>query len=167
MQPSTASPDDRQVAGLIARLLLHFWAPQDLSEGARKAMAADWLDDLREFGPIIVSEACARWRRSESKRPAIADIRRLCIEEQQDRRPTPPALPNPQRLALQAETLEDKRHAELAAGGRAINDEWARQKGYRDFDAYLGAGGTIPDAWADMQRNGIPSVHKSRTAHGS
>jgi len=157
LQPSSLSADDRHVAALIARLLLHFWTPQDLSDGARKAMAADWLEDLREFGPAIVAEACARWRRAESKRPAIADIRRLCIEEQRDRRPPPLALPNPRRIELQSAAIEDARHRELAEGGRAITDRWARLKGYRDFDEYLDTGGTIPEAWQDMRQNGIPA----------
>ena len=92
LQHSTSSADDRQVAGLIARLLLHYWAG-DMSDGARKAMAEDWLDDLREFGPEIVVEACSRWRRSQTRRPTIADIRALCIEEQAERRPQRGALP--------------------------------------------------------------------------
>lgn len=92
---SSSSADDREIAALIARLLLHFWTPQDLSEGARKAMAQDWLTDLREFGPTIVAAACTNWRRSESRRPTIADIRRLCIGEQFARRPPKPVLPPP------------------------------------------------------------------------
>jgi hypothetical protein len=84
--PSNSSPDiepDRMVAGLIARLLLHFWTPQELSDGARKAMAADWLSDLREFGPDTVSRACGEWRRMQTRRPTIADIRKLCIEDRE------------------------------------------------------------------------------------
>jgi hypothetical protein len=80
--PSNSSHDtDRAVAGLVARLLLHFWTPQELSEGARKAMAEDWVSDLREFGPDAVAEACGCWRRSQTRRPTIADIRKLAIEE--------------------------------------------------------------------------------------
>lgn len=164
LQHSISSADDRAVAGLIARLLLHFWTPQDLSDGARKAMAEDWLTDLREFGPDLVAEACSRWRRSETKRPAIADIRRLCIDEQRERAPSRLALPNPARLAKQNEARDD-RYRRLALEGREITDRWARAKGYRDFDDYLNAGGTIPNAWADMQRNGVPTQpHEPRTA---
>lgn len=55
----------------------------------REAQALDWLADLREFGPDTVSRACGEWRRTQSKRPTIADIRRLCIEDRQIRRPDP------------------------------------------------------------------------------
>lgn len=150
------SPDDRQIASLIARLLLHFWSPQDLPEGARKAMAEDWLADLREFGPDIVAEACSRWRRSETRRPAIANIRQFCIEEQRERRPASLALPNPGRIERQNEA-RDERYRRLALEGREVTDRWARTKGYRDFDEYLDSGGSIPDAWNDMQQHGIPA----------
>ena len=146
---------------MIARLLLHFWTPQDLSDGARKAMAEDWLNDLREFGPEIVSIACGEWRRAQTKRPAIADIRRLCIEQQRERGirgpDGPPMLPPPDRVARQADAREE-RFRRMALEGREVTDRWARQKGYRDFDEYLDSGGTIPDAWADMRRNGVPQA---------
>lgn len=81
-QPSPGPQEEQSIASLIARMMLHFWAPQELSDGARKAMAADWIADLREFGPDIVSRACGEWRRTQSKRPTIADIRKLCVEDQ-------------------------------------------------------------------------------------
>lgn len=73
---------DREVAGIIARLLLHFWAPGELSDVARAAMAQDWLEDLREFGPACVANACQEWRREQENRPKPANIRKLCIEAQ-------------------------------------------------------------------------------------
>src|SRR4051794_1322340 len=86
LKPSTGSRDthtDRELAGIIARLLLHFWAPGDLSDSARAAMAADWLEDLREFGPAAVAHACRDWRRQPgARRPLPGDIRKLCIEAQ-------------------------------------------------------------------------------------
>lgn len=78
---STQSPDDndREIAGCVARLLLHYFAPGDLSEQARIAMAQDWLEDLREFGPRVVADACMEWRRTSNRRPTPSDIRLLCI----------------------------------------------------------------------------------------
>ena len=48
-------------------------------------MAADWLEDLAEFGPEIVAAACREWRRKPGgKRPTPGDIRALCIAQRQD-----------------------------------------------------------------------------------
>ena len=55
--PSGWSPNDAAAAGLIARLLLHFWTPQELDDTGRAAMADDWLSDLVEFGPDVLSRA--------------------------------------------------------------------------------------------------------------
>lgn len=168
-QPSTSSPDgtDRAVAGLIARLLLHYWTPQQLSDGARAAMAADWLDDLREFGPDLVAEACASWRRTQSRRPTPADIRSLAIQAQRElaARSEMLALPSPGYAEAERRRLErEARYAELAAAGSQITDAWARGKGHRDFEHYLASGGTIPAAWEDMQRNGVPTIATAASA---
>lgn len=100
------SNDGRDVAGIIARLLLHYYSPGDLSEAARKAMAQDWVEDLVEFGPTAVSQGCREWRQTQSKRPTPADIRRLCIESQNRRRenavrslPPPPDAERPPMTA--------------------------------------------------------------------
>jgi hypothetical protein len=81
------SPDiEREVAGIIARLLMHYYAPGDLSDAARRAMAQDWLEDLAEFGPAIVADACRQWRRKpNSRRPLPGDIRALCLDEERER----------------------------------------------------------------------------------
>lgn len=49
---------------------------------ARAAMAEDWVNDLAEFGADIVSGACGEWRRTQARRPTIADIRKLCEQQQ-------------------------------------------------------------------------------------
>jgi hypothetical protein len=67
-------------------LLLHFWTPQELGDDARAAMAEDWVTDLAAFNPEIVSKACGEWRKAQTRRPTIADIRKLCIEEQASQR---------------------------------------------------------------------------------
>jgi hypothetical protein len=140
-QPSNSSHDtDRAIAGLIARLLLHFWTPQELSEGARTAMASDWLMDVREFGSDVVAEACGRWRRSETRRPTIADIRRLCIEEQGE---SHMAI----ALVLSERGLVDRLREEHQ-GMRRVRDEdaaqhredWAHQLGYKSFRQMLDIG---------------------------
>ncbi|MDE2019718.1 MAG: hypothetical protein KGJ13_05235 [Patescibacteria group bacterium] len=47
----------------------------------RAAQLNDWLDDLEIFSPLVVEKSCREWRRMNTKRPLIADIRRLCVEE--------------------------------------------------------------------------------------
>ncbi len=79
--PSGWSQNEQAIAGLIARLLLHFWTPQELGDDARAAMAEDWVTDLAEFGPDILARGCGEWRKTHSRRPTIADIRKLCMED--------------------------------------------------------------------------------------
>lgn len=78
----------RQIASLVARLLSHFWTADD-PPAMREAQIGDWIEDLIQFGPDTVSRACGEWRRTQSKRPTIADIRKLCIEDRQIHRPDP------------------------------------------------------------------------------
>lgn len=139
---SVSREDERAVAGLIARLLLHYWTPQDLPDGARASMAQDWLDDLREFGPESVAEACGEWRRTQNRRPTPSDIRRLAIEAQRNRRADdePLALPSPEVLAARAERAR-MRDREMQLGGRAIVTEWARERGFDSIEAYAEANG--------------------------
>jgi hypothetical protein len=72
-----------RIGALVSRLLSHFWTANDTAE-ARQLQIQDWLDDLREFGPAVVEGACQRWRRTESRRPTPADIRKACFDEQRD-----------------------------------------------------------------------------------
>lgn len=47
----------------------------------RQAQVEDWLEDLIEFGPAVVADACREWRRSPiNRRPVPGEIRKLCIE---------------------------------------------------------------------------------------
>lgn len=85
----------------------------------REAQALDWLEDLREFGPEVVSIACAEWRRQPGgKRPTPGDIRALCIAHQRESRP---ALPAPEMTEEAARQLADK---------------WAQGHGYSGIEAY-------------------------------
>ncbi len=47
----------------------------------RQAQVEDWLEDLIEFGPTAVADACREWRRTPiNRRPVPGEIRKLCIE---------------------------------------------------------------------------------------
>lgn len=61
-------------------LLSHYWLANE-DEKYRAAQLNDWLDDLEIFPASIVEKCCAEWRRMNVKRPMIANIRRLCVEE--------------------------------------------------------------------------------------
>src|SRR4051794_19814370 len=96
----TTSLDLRQrraaIAASIALLLSHYYLP-DVSEEVRTAQAKDWLDDLVDFSAEIVASACQDWRRTQNRRPTIADIRGLCFREREERRsPDWAALPSPE-----------------------------------------------------------------------
>lgn len=82
--PQTNSTERRQTAALVVRLLSHYWTADD-HEQTRQAQIEDWLDDLVEFGPVIVADACAAWRRGYRTRPTPADIRKLAFEDQRER----------------------------------------------------------------------------------
>lgn len=79
MPHSTAN--DRTVAEIIARLLNHFGTVEE-PLAVRKAIAEDWLEDLREFTPAQLQWAASEWRRTQSLRPAIAEIRKLATDAQ-------------------------------------------------------------------------------------
>jgi hypothetical protein len=73
----------REIAGIVARLLLHYFVPGELSDSARKAMAEDWVEDLGEYPPQTVADACREWRRKPiNRRPLPGEIRALCIDQQ-------------------------------------------------------------------------------------
>lgn len=62
----------------------HYWTADDPIE-ARREQVRDWIEDLVEFGPATVADACREWRRTQSRRPTPADIRRLCVDSRQAR----------------------------------------------------------------------------------
>ena len=101
----------------MTRLLFHYWTADDSPE-ARQAQIEDWIEDLIEFGPRIVADACQEWRRGHDRRPTPSDIRGLCKET----RPISnlPALPAP------ADEAEAKRLA----------DEWAIRRGWMNIEHF-------------------------------
>lgn len=136
------SENDRQILSLVARLLSHYFTG-DMSAEARRLQALDWLEDMREFGPEIVSEACGRYRKTvEDKKPTPAAIRRFCIEAETERKEAnqPRMLPSPQQLAERDERRR-LRDMQLQIEGRAASTEWAQKRGYQDIDAYAEAEG--------------------------
>lgn len=97
-------PNDNAIAEIIARLLSHF-GTTDEPLAVRRSIARDWLEDLAEFSPAQVQSAGREWRRTQSMRPTIADIRRLCIAAQHaelERR----ALADDRRRGLDQETID-------------------------------------------------------------
>lgn len=73
---------------MILRLLSHYWTADD-HPATREAQVEDWLEDLIEFDLDVVRDACAEWRRrDENKRPTPGQIRKICFDEQQERRTT-------------------------------------------------------------------------------
>lgn len=113
-------PQRVSVAGHIARLMSHYWTANDPPE-IRRLQAEDWLEDLVEFGPDAVAEACRDWRRTQSRRPTPADIRLLAADARAR---------NQLRLAAAPAVLSDQ-EADQAA------DEWAISHGYDGIDDFL------------------------------
>jgi hypothetical protein len=77
----SSDADIRQMSRLISNLLSHYWMANEPVE-VRERQITDWLEDLAEFGPEIVSIACGRWRRQPGgRRPTPGDIHAICVEE--------------------------------------------------------------------------------------
>ena len=77
--------------------MFHYWVA-DETPAVRSVQLEDWLEDLSEFSTAAVAAACREWRQTKSKRPTPADIRKLCIVTQKQRRETEAkALPPPVR----------------------------------------------------------------------
>lgn len=143
------------MAAIIARLLLHYWAGE-MSDQARAAVAQDWLADLREFGPEIVSIACGNWRRAENRRPTIADIRRLAIDARREagEASEPHYLPSPEDRAARAERTT-ARDREMQLAGREVVTKWAQDRGFPTIDAYAEHHGMH---WSDAYRQVISGI---------
>ena len=73
----------KHVAGRVTTLLAHFFVP-DMPVPLQTAVISDWLEDLAEFPPWAVEDACRMWRRTESRRPTPAVIRKICQKAVKD-----------------------------------------------------------------------------------
>ena len=105
----------------------------------RAAIAQDWLADLSEFHETLVAESCQEWRRAESRRPTIADIRRICMDGSRMRGPSepPPVFPErAERSERQIQIADNARYAEAAASREA----WARSHGVASFKDAMAIG---------------------------
>lgn len=65
------------VLGRVAVAFAHWYVP-DFDPAVAKGLMNDWATDLAEYPEWALDEAFAKWRRTESKRPHISDIRDLC-----------------------------------------------------------------------------------------
>jgi hypothetical protein len=72
-----ASVNDRLILERVTVLLSHYWVGNE-DAALREAQMSDWLDALGKFPASMVKDACAEWIRSQTKKPAIADIYALC-----------------------------------------------------------------------------------------
>lgn len=96
-----------------------------------------------EFGTDIVSVACGEWRRTQIKRPTPADIRRLAISEQADRRMRVPvlALPSGQRERMAAARVENNQMRRARdEEARLHRENWAHELGYDSFAHMMSIG---------------------------
>lgn len=129
MLPTTSNA--HAIAEIITRLLNHFGATNE-HPAVRKAMAEDWLEDLREFTQGQVEWAAREWRRTQTMRPSIAEIRRLATEAQQ-RDLKARALPAP---AIERGLWQDEAQRQAALDDQA--ERYRRAAAYRrgELDAY-------------------------------
>jgi hypothetical protein len=105
-------------------------------------IGAAWLSGLAQFDAEVVIGSCREWWESQTRRPVLADIVRLCRENQNDanwRRDR--ALPAPARISTAVErAADDERRLALK-----INEmRYARGDAYRagrlaEWDAEHGA----------------------------
>lgn len=122
----------RQIAQLITTLLSHYWTG-DEDSALRELQIGDWLDDLGRFPVAVVSDACAEWRRTQTKRPTIANIFGLCRE----------VVPREKPISIEGATsshsspdelrrASDQRRLQWIEAEEARN-KWARECGCTDF----------------------------------
>lgn len=69
-----------EIAGAVAALLVHYWTADD-DAISRRLQVADWIQDLMEFPIGAIQGAIITWRRSQTKRPTPADIRKLILPD--------------------------------------------------------------------------------------
>lgn len=125
-----------RIAAHISRHLSHFWAANEDSR-LRAAIAQDWLADMGEFHESVVAEACQEWRRAETKRPTIADIRKLCMEATHapEQGATPRAV-HDGHAAEQLAEFNEQRYREAAESREAA----ARERGFDSFKQAMAYG---------------------------
>lgn len=130
------SPENvTMIAAEISRLMSHYWAANE-DPRLRAAIAADWLDDLREFDAEWVRDACRDWRRSQAKRPTIADIRARCVDTAERYRRPPPRREPTHDERVAAARKHGERETRYAAAF-AWRQQFAEERGFPDFTAVM------------------------------
>jgi hypothetical protein len=61
----------------IVKLLTHFYLP-GIDQQIERAVAHDWAVDLSDYDYPTVKDACAEWRRTQTRRPTVAQVIELC-----------------------------------------------------------------------------------------
>lgn len=117
------SANENAIAETIVRLLSHF-ATADEPLPVRREIAADWLEDFSEFTPTQVAWAAREWRRTQTLRPAIAELRDLATRAQHN---------DLKARALPDVLARDEIWESPAARHRALKAEEER---YRRAEAY-------------------------------
>lgn len=108
-------------------LLSHYWTADD-DPLIRQAQLKDWINDLCDFPIVDIIHACEEWRRAQTKRPTIADIRKILLQWQTESRGYEPRANNSVATAPR-EIMEARRYAEA----REARHKWAVEHGCRDF----------------------------------
>ena len=87
---------EKLIAEQIWRLMTHYWTTDD-HPAVRQAQVEDWLEDMAEFDPEIVRQACAEWRQTQTRRPTPAELRTIAAQiwRRQNPEPEPVYLPPP------------------------------------------------------------------------
>lgn len=168
----------------VAALLTHYWTANEPA-AVRQAQLRDWYEDLAEFGPAAVAEACKEYRRGpdHARRPLPGDIRMICIrvrvadaERLADRKaiadarsPWPDWLaelwgPGPIGQADRAEAIardKDRQREELR---RRIGDPNARLSSEMTNAEKVAEGRRVSRKWA--QERGYPDLDAYAGANG-
>lgn len=66
---------------ILSRLAIHYYRP-DFTEGQAKLLIADMVEDLREYSPDVVADACSEYRRKADSKffPNSGTLRALALE---------------------------------------------------------------------------------------
>lgn len=73
LKPAPVDP----LGGRIHSLRAHFYI-SDVDQRASLALNTDWLNALRPYPFWAVQLACTSWLETETRKPAIADIKQRC-----------------------------------------------------------------------------------------
>lgn len=121
-----------------------FWTGSELA-AIRREQSKAWLEDLAEFDADTVANACREWRRTHNRKPAIADIRRLCLDAQpRGQSGAPTSTGFAKRPVTMAEAELRRRREGQFSDAETARELWARACGYASFaDAWTSPLGLV------------------------